>query len=103
MQIQLGFCSLTSPSPRSFPSLPKNYLGVQPHFTVFPLEVSQKHYWSCADGYTHLTLSLIAKIHTPNLPNMYVAPASEIITFLIGLFEWYVTMVALFIYLFLTG
>lgn len=67
MQIQLGCYSLTSPSPPSFPSLPKNYLGVQPYFSIFPLEVSQKHHWTCADGYTHLTLSVIVKNPHPEL------------------------------------
>lgn len=55
------------PIPPSFPSLPKNCLGVQPYVSIFPLEVSQKHYWTCAGGYTHFTLSLIVKNPHPIL------------------------------------
>ena len=39
MQIQLGCRSVTSPIPQSFLSLPKNYLTVQPYFSILPLEV----------------------------------------------------------------
>ena len=51
--------SLISPIPQSFLSLPRNYLGVQPYFSILPstcVSTSQKHYWTCADGYTPLRL-----------------------------------------------